>query len=186
MRLLASPTSPYTRKARVLALELGLELDIAWVDPLADPPELLSLSPLGKVPVLETADGALYDSRVIADALCTFVGAELPTPVERRDEALGDGIMDEALVMRLARVRGIGELDWVGRSWEKIGRVIDHLEANVPEGFDRPAIAVACALLYLDFRLGDLDWRSTHPKLVAWLDEAQKRPSMVATEYGKK
>ena len=32
-------------------------------------------------------------------------------------------------------------------------------------------ITVGCALGYLDFRLPDLDWRGTRPKLAAWYRE---------------
>jgi glutathione S-transferase len=42
-------------------------------------------------------------------------------------------------------------------------------------------IAVGCALGYLDFRHGDLDWRKGRPALAAWEEKLRARPSMAAT-----
>jgi glutathione S-transferase len=43
-------------------------------------------------------------------------------------------------------------------------------------------IAVACALGYIDFRLPDLDWKGSRPKLSAWYARFREYPSMKATE----
>jgi glutathione S-transferase len=40
---------------------------------------------------------------------------------------------------------------------------------------------VACALGYLDFRFGDMNWRKGRPKLAAWYDKFSRRKSMQAT-----
>lgn len=184
MRLYGSPTSPYTRKVRVLALELGLHLDLEWVNPLEDPPSLLAHTPLGRVPVLVTEEGPFFDSRVIADVLCAYTGAAPETPRERCLEALAEGVMDEALAMRMAEVRGQGNAPWLERGWSKIKRALASLESQLPTGFDRPAIGIACALAYVDFRLGARPWRDECPLLADWLKEASGRPSMKATEYG--
>jgi glutathione S-transferase len=52
----------------------------------------------------------------------------------------------------------------------------------------RPAnvgqITIACALGYRDFRFGG-NWRSDHPRLVAWLDDfAARVPAFAATKPG--
>ena len=52
MKLLASPTSPYARKLRVVAHELGLALPVEDTAPMTDPAALLAANPLGKVPAL--------------------------------------------------------------------------------------------------------------------------------------
>jgi hypothetical protein len=36
------------------------------------------------------------------------------------------------------------------------------------------------ALCYLDFRFADLAWRDGHPKLAAWHETFNARPSVVA------
>jgi glutathione S-transferase len=43
-------------------------------------------------------------------------------------------------------------------------------------------IACGCALGYVDFRLGDLDWRASRPKLSAWYAKFSEYPSMKATQ----
>jgi len=42
-------------------------------------------------------------------------------------------------------------------------------------------ISIGCALGYLDFRFGDLDWRSPQPGLARFYDRFAARPSMQAT-----
>ena len=46
---------------------------------------------------------------------------------------------------------------------------------------DIGTISLGCALGYLDFRFGDLDWRASRPNLAAWWSGFSSRPSMVAT-----
>lgn len=43
-------------------------------------------------------------------------------------------------------------------------------------------ITLGCALSYIDFRFGALDWRGTHPALADWHATFSTRPSMRATE----
>jgi glutathione S-transferase len=43
-------------------------------------------------------------------------------------------------------------------------------------------IAAACALGYIEFRLPDLDWRASRPKLSAWYAKFGEYPSMQATQ----
>jgi glutathione S-transferase len=42
-------------------------------------------------------------------------------------------------------------------------------------------IAVGCALGYLDFRFGSIDWRGAHANLARLYDKLQARPSFVET-----
>ncbi len=42
-------------------------------------------------------------------------------------------------------------------------------------------ISVACAFGYVEFRMPDLDWKSSRPKLSAWYDKFCEYPSMKAT-----
>ena len=43
-------------------------------------------------------------------------------------------------------------------------------------------IAIACAIGYVEFRLADLDWKSSRPKLAAWYARMCEYPAMKATE----
>jgi glutathione S-transferase len=42
-------------------------------------------------------------------------------------------------------------------------------------------ISIGCALGYVDFRLPDLDWKSSRPKLSAWFARFSEYPAMKAT-----
>jgi glutathione S-transferase len=72
VQLFFNQTSPYARKARVAVHELGLARQIGFVeaDPWAEPAELLSVTPLSKVPALLLADGGLVtESEAILQVL---------------------------------------------------------------------------------------------------------------------
>ncbi len=103
-------------------------------------------------------------------------------------EATADGILEAALAMvyeyRL-RPEGMRVEAIVESQWEKIVRAVDALEGRWISHLNGPLtmgqIAVACALGYLDFRLGDRDWRGNCPELAAWFAVFEARPSMQAT-----
>jgi glutathione S-transferase len=68
-----------------------------------------------------------------------------------------------------------------------VSRALAALEADPPDASARHvgAIALACALGYLDLRL-EGRWRAAHPRLVAWLDAfAEAVPAFAATGYAE-
>lgn len=74
MQLLYQTHSPYARKVRVLAHELGLadRLEVLYheTSPTRRNDEVFRVNPLGKVPALVIDDGlALFDSNVICEYL---------------------------------------------------------------------------------------------------------------------
>src|SRR5689334_20579236 len=70
MKVYGTPTSPYVRRVRVVALELAVPLDLVDTRGPEGQAALRKVSPTWKVPVL-VRDGRepLYDSHVIARAL---------------------------------------------------------------------------------------------------------------------
>ena len=201
MRLFHSPTSPYVRKVMILLHETGLvdrvELVRAAGTPL-DPGTLpIDHNPLGKVPVLETAEGAIFDSRVICrylDDLAQAGAYPMGVGIWRTLtlEALADGILDAALLMvyetRL-RPEDVRFAPWVEAQASKIVRALDVLEADWVGNLSAPrdgcpdmgAMAVGAALGYVDFRLAALNWRVGRPDLAAWAEVFAQRASMQAT-----
>lgn len=200
MLLRYSVGSPYARKVRVFALEKGVmgEIEGHASNPWDAPDALIALNPLGKVPTLVARDGtALYDSPVI----CEYLDGLAPRPrlipkdgMERllalRTQALADGVMDAAVLLRVEmtqRKEGDRNHGWIDRQVGQIDRSLDAFEREVdtfaPVGLGE--ISIACALGYLDFRHGALEWRSTRPKLAEWFRVFKKRPSMVATHPGE-
>lgn len=202
MRLYHSPTSPYVRKVMILLHETGLVDRVELVRAAGTPLEPGTLpvdhNPLGKVPVLETADGVMFDSRVICRYLDDLAGAGA-YPYGRGVwrtltlEALADGILDAALLIvyetRL-RPEEVRFAPWVEAQTVKVTRALDALEAEwvghltaARDGCpDMSTIAVAAALGYVDVRLAALDWRAERPLLAAWADGFAQRASMGATQ----
>ena len=192
MKLLASPTSPYARKLRIIAHELGIALPVEDTAPMTDPAALLSANPLGKVPALVLDDGsvggsAIIDSPVIAAFLLASVPGQSLLPQSghghwqgRTTEALADGVLDAAIILRFNMAQGITRGPWVDRQYRAIERALAVMNTRVGgSGFGDICIAVACD--YLSFRFPDLDWRSHNPALVALADRLLATPAFVGT-----
>jgi glutathione S-transferase len=198
LTLRTSPTSPFGRKVRIAAALLGLEARVAIVLADAGDPadSLRRQNPLGKIPTLIAEDGeAIFDSRVIVEYLDGLAGGGrlIPTDFAARIaaltlQALADGIGDAALLQVYEqRMREPAERSakWVDYQAEKVKRALAALEAQPPEAGATHvgAIALACALGYLDLRFAG-QWRANHPRLVGWLDAfAAATPAYAATRY---
>lgn len=202
MQLYYSATSPFVRKVTALIHESGqddrVQRIVASGTPLAPGSMPLMENPLGKVPVLVTVDGALYDSRVICRYLDDLAGAgAYPAGAALWQtlvlEALADGILEAALLMVYeARLRpeALRFDPWIKGQWAKIARALDVLEADWQDHLaaahsgcaNMGHIALGCALGYVDFRHGAQDWRTGRTSLAAWADGFLGRPAMVATQ----
>ncbi|UCE89842.1 MAG: glutathione S-transferase N-terminal domain-containing protein [Pseudomonadota bacterium] len=197
MKLRYSPTSPYSRKVRVLAIETGLmhRIEPVVTNPWAEDHDLLVDNPLGKVPTLVTDDGeTLYDSPVICEYLDNLhQGTRLIPPAgparwqALREEALCDGILDAAVLRRLESQRPAEQQSsqWDGQQLAAIYRALDALEHDMREWsgvLTIGTISAACTLGYLDFRKSAEDWRERHPALAAWYDTFSRQLSMRETE----
>ena len=197
MKLYFSPASPFVRKVRVTAHELGLSDEIELVSisltPVSPHDGVRSTNPIGKIPTLIMDDGtALYDSPVICEYLDAFVGGHRIFPssgairwTALRRQALADGIMDAAVLTRYeeaVRPKDLRWQAWVDGQFLKIRTALDVLEHEDLEGvFDIGTISIACALGYLDLRFASEAWRTSRPRLATWLATVGKRPSLAAT-----
>lgn len=201
MRLFHSPTSPYVRKVMILIHEAGLADRVELVPSSGTPLDPGSLpliqNPLGKVPVLDTVEGPIFDSRVICRYLDDLAGAgAYPSGAALWRtltlEAMADGILDAALLMvyetRL-RPEHLRFQPWTDAQWAKIARALDALEAGWMADLntarsgcpDMGHMALAAALGYVDFRLAAQGWRGGHPLLATWVDAFNLRTSVQAT-----
>jgi glutathione S-transferase len=103
-------------------------------------------------------------------------------------QALADGVADAAVLQvyeERFREPGQRSASWVERQAGKVSRALDALEADPPATSARHvgAIALACALGYLDLRHKGA-WRADHPRLAAWLDAfAAAVPAFEATRF---
>ncbi len=201
MKLRYSPTSPYVRKVSVTAIALGLGARIERVPTDTQDREsgLAEHNPLAKVPALILDDGGvLYDSPVICEYLDSlhdgppmFPAAGPARWTALRQQALGDGILDAAILRMLELVRRPEKLrwqGWIGHQTAKVARALDQFELEAA-GLEGPLegpltigrITAGCALGYLDFRAPELEWRAGRPKLAAWYQDFAERPAMQET-----
>lgn len=198
MQLIASLTSPFARKVRIVAAEKHIEYQLVVDIPWEAGTHVPDFNPLGKVPVWVLEDGkTLFDSRVIVEYLDSIspVGHLLPKDVRpriavKRGEALADGICDAAALVFLERKRPPAQQsqEWIDRQLAKVHlglKVISEELGAQPwctgESFNLADIALGCALGYLDFRFPEIDWRRTHPNLSEIYDRLMQRPAFRET-----
>jgi glutathione S-transferase len=195
MKLHHSHASPFARKCMAVAIARGIEgrIELLATNPHVSPADLLRDNPLSKIPCLITDDGiAVYDSPVICEYLDTLGEAAslFPTSGTHRwlraqtMHALADGIMDAAVARRMRAGKPVDETRaaFLARQKAAVERGLDALEADPPlELSDIGAIAVGCALGYLDFRFADEPWRAARPRLAAWYEAAARLPPLART-----
>lgn len=197
MKLIASTTSPFARKVRVVLAEKNIPCDFIVDIPWNADTEVPKFNPLGKVPVLVRDNGdTLYDSRVIVEYLEQVKAWPMLIPVEaeamiavKKFEALADGIADAAAAIFIERKRPEAQqsADWIARQRAKIDNGLAALNTSV-EGpwcmgttFTLADIAAGSTLGYLAFRFPEIDWRGQCPALGALFARLSERESFQAT-----
>jgi glutathione S-transferase len=198
MKLIASLTSPFARKVRIVLAEKKIEYVLVEQSPWTPGNTISDWNPLGKIPVLVMDDGnTLFDSRVIVEYLDTVspVSRLIPEPSRqriavRRWEALADGICDAAatLVLEQRRPARQQNREWRERQTKKVVLGAQELARELGErpwcsgeSYSLADIAAGCALGYLDLRQPDLEWRVDYPNLTRLADKLAKRPSFAET-----
>ncbi len=198
MKLIASLTSPFARKVRIVAAEKHIEYQLVVDVPWAADTHVPEFNPLGKVPVWVLEDGkTLFDSRVIVEYLDSVspVGHLLPREPRpriavKRWEALADGVADAAALVFVERKRPV-ELqsqEWIDRHLGKIGAGLQAMSDDLGtqvwctgEYFNLSDIALGCSLGYLEFRFPEIDWRRSHPNLSEIYDRLMQRQAFKET-----
>lgn len=197
MKLLYQTHSPYARKVLVFAHEAGIAERIEVVHHETSPtlrnPDVFAANPLGKVPVLlRPGLPTLFDSDLICAYLDTLHDGPRLIPAEGearwralRVQAVAQGLAEAGIAVRWETVRRPEALRFPELRdgyCDKLIASYDWLESELDtEGpMDVGHIALATALSWLEFR--ELpSFRKRRPRLSAWLDAFEARPSMQAT-----
>jgi glutathione S-transferase len=200
MRLISANTSPYARKVRIVLVEKKIDCKIEAEDVWSADTKISAVNPLGKVPALVTDDGAaIFDSRVIAEYLDSLTPVHRLIPGSGRErlevrcwEALADGLLDAAILVRLENTQRTDTQrsgPWIARQMQKIELSLKAMSNGLADKpycagtvFSLADIAVGSALGYLDFRFPHLDWRSPHANLLKLHDKLALRPSFASTK----
>jgi glutathione S-transferase len=200
IRLIASLSSPYVRKVRIVMAEKRLEYQLELEDVWSPDTSIHDANPLGKVPCLIMEDGgALFDSRVIVEYLDTLTPVAKLIPPNGREraevrtwEALADGVSDAAILVRLEQSQRPAEQQsqkWIDRQMNKVQAGVASMGQGLADkpwcnehAYSLADIALGCALGYLDFRFKHVDWRNAHPNLARHYKKLSARPSFVDTQ----
>jgi len=193
-----SPRSPYVRKAMIAIGEMGLQDRVRTVRTVAGGTtphrELMKINPVGKIPTLELPDGtAIYDSPVIIEYLDTLHDGPKLYPAawpERltalRRHALGQGMLDTTLPLLGEGFRPPERQSephkelWRAKLIACVQALETEADALAASRFTVGHLAIGVALGYLDFRFAPLSWRDGHPRLAAWHETFNARPSVQA------
>jgi glutathione S-transferase len=202
MKLMYAPQSPFARKVRAAAIELGLEesLELVYVKVvpgLRNDVYAQSYNPLRKVPALVVNERCtIFDSTVICEFLdCLAGGGRLfPRDPDERwsvlsQHTLAQGVCEAVITIRYEtsiRPEPKRWQEWIDDQWNKIFDVLSWFDAN-PHALDPSHLNIAHLALmsgigYIDFRFGDaIDWRKERPLLSSWVDAVSVRPCFTRT-----
>jgi glutathione S-transferase len=199
MKLIGTLNSPYVRKARLVLLEKNIPHQFLVDAPREPGSQVARVNPLGRIPALILDDETcVFDSPVIAEYADSL--NDTPVLIPRADalarmrvkrwEALADGIMDSAVLVRTERIRPAEkqEADNIVRPNDAITRALAFVSDQLGQrewcegsSISLADLALASALIYLDLRQAERDWRGAHPNLAAWFARISERPSVRAS-----
>lgn len=147
MKLAYSPASPFARKIRIAAMELGLFDKIEFIVPIKAIPVTeneeyaRNVSPLRKIPALILDSGqVIVDSYVIAEYLDELAGGKLipasgPAKWQvKTDHSILQGMLDALLLCRYERMLRPQEFLWAGWADDQFKRawMVWHVMKRIP------------------------------------------------------
>ena len=196
MKLIFSQSSPFVRKVRIAAIELGLIDKIEFMPTVVAPgqanDEYSRITPLKKLPALILDNGdVILDSYVIAEYLDELAGGGKLIPASgparwkvKSDHSLLQGMLDSMLLCRYEKAVRPQGLQWQAwsddhwnRAWQGMAR-FDKQADVLSRPLDIVQIALVCVLGYADFRFADCGWRKAYPDLDAFHEKMLTRPSV--------
>lgn len=195
MLLYGTVTSPFVRRVRVVAEELGLPVTMVDSSTVEGQERLRKITPIWKIPVAEIDGQVIFDSNQIIEYLFEEHGhgplrAMRPaTRVEERNLiAAVDGALEAAI--RLFYVRRDGQdpaqIPYLAKERDRITEVMGWLDRRVESGYctsDRRfglgELVLYSSLAWMRFR--DVYPIDRHSNLVAFEAEHQRRPSLASS-----
>jgi glutathione S-transferase len=193
VKLYGTTTSPFVRRVRVVAAELGVPT--ALINTATDEGQaaLRAASPIWKVPVAEVDGRTLFDSRAIIDYLTTVRGwGPLAPPRDRWRQAnlinAIDGALDSAIQVFYLRRDSVPVegLPYAHRQRERIAAIFTWLAGELAasgtsfdDGLGLAEISLVCALDWMDFR--DAYATADHPGFSGLRAAWRERPSLAGS-----
>src|SRR4029077_18519294 len=154
MRRYYSPSSPYARKVRVLALETKLDKKIEMINvaltPVAPNADVDKHNTIGKIPALSVKGIDLFDSPVICEYLDQQHKGRKLLPRKGRDrwvalrlQAMADGLLDAAILTRYENALRTEDKrwgDWTKGQMSKIEGALAQLEQEAKSLKGKPTL----------------------------------------------
>ena len=197
MKLTFSPASPFARKVRIAAIELGLIDKIEFVPATVAPgkanEEYQRITPLKKLPVLILDNGdVILDSYVIVEYLDETRRRRQADPDSgpnrwkvKTEHSILQGMLDAMLLCRYEKMVRPEEMHWQAwsddhwnRAWSGMARFEAARRRAVTARSTSRRSALVCVLGYADFRFADCGWRKAYPKLDKFHQKMLERPSV--------
>jgi glutathione S-transferase len=188
--------SPYARKVRICLVEKNLPCNYKETDIINKSPEFLSISPLGKVPVLVDEDGTtVWDSTLIFEYLDETYQPAIFYPKDahqrlycRQWEELADCLTDNIVGLWLqTRKADKADVSDQAKYQSVINRLLPVIEHQLNkstyltgETWSAADIALLSSLGYYSLRFGQ-DWQKQYPSLSQWFQKLHERESVQST-----
>ena len=196
MKVYGTRTSPFVRRVRVVALELGLPVELVDVSTEPGQAALRAASPIWKMPVVEIDGEVIWDSHAIIDYLMERHGHGPLRQISAhwRESNLShaiDGALDAAINVFYLKRDGVevAKIPYMVKQQERVANVLDWLSRALQNHHftDDPRLGLSELALY-----SALDWmklRGAYPVddsevLRGFLAHHAGRASLAATIPG--
>jgi glutathione S-transferase len=188
LKLISHKLCPYVQRAVIALTEKGIEFERIHIDLRNKPEWFLAISPLGKTPVLQVGDVAIFESAVILEYLEETAAKPLH-PVDPLRRAEHRGWIDFGSVV-LNDIGGFytapDEAAFIAKAL-KLGQRFARLEGRVAAApwFDGEKFSLVDAVYGPVFRyfdvfdeIADFGILANKPKLARWRKSLAARPSV--------
>ncbi|OCR02509.1 glutathione S-transferase [Oscillatoriales cyanobacterium USR001] len=188
--------SPYARKVTILLAEKNLPVELKVTDLANKSPEFISISPIGKVPVLIDEDGTtLWDSTIILEYLDETYPEPSFYPQEKKArlqcrlwEELADSLADNTISLWYQNLKGeLADSGLQTKYQAALDRLFPVLEKQLVssayllgETWTAADISAVSALGYYTLRFGE-DWQQKYVKLGQLFNRLHERESVKST-----
>jgi glutathione S-transferase len=189
LRIYGTHTSPYVRRVRIVAHELGLAHELIDASTETGLAALRAVTPIWKMPVAEIDGVPVFDSAVINETLLRMHGhgplsVLAPSDLAQRNViTVIDGALDSLINCLYLGRDGITaeQASYLQKHRERATSAMTWLEQRVDAGdrFGLVEIALCTALGWMRFR--NMYPIEGHPTLLRCFDQHSERPSLAAT-----
>ena len=188
LTLVSHALCPYVQRAAIVLAEKGVPFERRDIDLANKPDWFLALSPLGKTPVLQVGDAALFESAVICEYLDETEAPRLhPADALRRACHRAWVEFGSALLNAIGAFYNAADDAALAAAAKDIHRRFAQIEAVLGEGpwFDGEAFGLVDAVFgpvfrYLDVfdDIGDFGLMDALPRVARWRAALEQRPSV--------